>query len=85
MNEEIQKLVEAIRILAERIDLLEQKPSREFNVIALDKEHDRVMKMMDTIELTYSAHQTWRKEDKERWKELKARRDEIRGIIGIKY
>lgn len=53
------------------------------NTIVLDKEHDRVLKEMDTIAGTYAGHQTWSPKDRERFKALKARRDELRKMLGI--
>lgn len=69
-----------------RLDALEKeiKPNGTQNVIVLDKEHDRVLKEIDLIEGSYAGHQTMSQADRDRLKVLRARRNEIRAILGIK-
>lgn len=54
-------------------------------LIVFDKEHDRILERMKLINRSYADHQTWSKKDIQDFKELKARRDELRKLMGIKY
>lgn len=74
--------------LEKRVDALERRlaqgnPLGGASMIVMDKEHDRVMHAMGVIEDTYSAHQNWRVEDKKRYRELKARRNELRKALNV--
>jgi len=47
------------------------------------KELDEVLSKMQSIRSTYSGHQNWSEEDKGKWYKLKARRDELKKLLGI--
>lgn len=53
------------------------------NTVLLQKEYDRILERMRTVKGNYASHQTWDKKDAEEWGKLKARRDELRKILGI--
>jgi hypothetical protein len=47
------------------------------------KELEEVQSKMRTIRCSYSEHQSWSDEDKTKWYKLKARRDELKKLLGI--
>jgi hypothetical protein len=47
------------------------------------KELDEVTAKMRSIRGSYSEHQNWSEEDKARWYKLKARRDELKKLLGM--
>jgi len=47
------------------------------------KELDEVMSKMRSIRASYSEHQSWAEDDKARWYKLKARRDELKKLLGM--
>lgn len=49
----------------------------------LAREYDRVLARMQVLKATYGDHQTWDPKDREEFRKLKARRDELRGLLGI--
>lgn len=52
--------------------------------IILDKEYDRILEEMRAIKRTYADHQTWNTRDVDRWRELVARKQELKKQLGIK-
>lgn len=51
--------------------------------IILGKEYDRVIERQRTLRATYGDHQTWSEPDRAEWGKLKARKTELRTILGI--
>jgi len=47
------------------------------------KELDEVLARMRSIRCSYSENQSWSEEDKAKWYKLKARRDELKKLLGI--
>jgi uncharacterized protein YdaU (DUF1376 family) len=54
------------------------------NVVVLGKELERVIDRMKKIKATYGDHQSWAKADVEEFGRLKARRAELRQVLGVK-
>lgn len=78
---------EAIAKLEERVARLEAIVKQGFRPdrIVLDKEHDRIMRRMDTINGTYAGMQTWSRADTDEFRRLRKRRDEIRELLGVRF
>jgi hypothetical protein len=51
--------------------------------ILRQKELDVVTNQMQSIRGAYSGHQSWSEEDKSRWYKLKARKDELKKLLGM--
>jgi len=51
--------------------------------ILRQKEFETVKSKMQALRNSYSEHQSWSVEDKERWYKLKARKDELKKLLGI--
>lgn len=47
------------------------------------KELDEVTARMRSIRGSYSEHQSWSEDDKARWFKLKARKDELKKLLGM--
>lgn len=47
------------------------------------KELDEVTGRMRSIRGSYSEHQSWSEDDKARWYKLKARKDELKKLLGM--
>lgn len=64
-----------------------QQPRANVNATTLailhQKELDEVLSKMRSIRGSYSEHQSWTQEDKNRWYKLKARRDELKKLLGM--
>ncbi len=54
------------------------------DVVILGREYERILQRMQAIKGTYSSHQGWTEEDVAQWRKLVSRRDELRGILGIR-
>lgn len=81
----MEQLRKEVAALARRVEILERRrDGGGASLIVYDKELDRVLSEMRCIAETYSAHQNWRAEDRLRFRELKARRTELRRILNIK-
>jgi hypothetical protein len=65
----------------------QQKPQSDVSPTTLailhQKELDEVTKKMQSLRATYSGHQDWSEDDKTRWFKLKARRDELKKLLGM--
>jgi hypothetical protein len=61
-----------------------QPASYGANVVVLGKELERVIDRMKTIKATYGDHQSWAKADVAEFGRLKARRAELRQVLGVK-
>lgn len=81
----ITKISEAVIELSKRVADIETRLASSVSLVALDKEHDRVIERMKSISATYSQHQSWSESDRTKYQELKTRRDELKRILGIKY
>lgn len=53
------------------------------NTVILGQEYQRVLIRMRTILGNYGDHQTWTESDKEEYRKLRARRNELKTILGI--
>lgn len=62
----------------------EQQSATGIRAVLLGKELDRVLDKMRSIRSTYGDHQTWREVDVKEFKQLRARRDELKKELGIK-
>ena len=85
---ELTELAKSVMDMSRRLNAIEMRMKAGnpiSNVIVMDKEHDRIMEEMKTIRSTYSDHQTWREEDRNRFHELRERREELRKLLGIKH
>ena len=85
---ELTELAKSVMDMSRRLNAIEMRMKAGnpiSNVIVMDKEHDRIMEEMKTIRSTYSDHQTWREEDRNRFNELRERREELRKLLGIKH
>ena len=51
--------------------------------ILRQKELEEVVKQMWAIRGSYSEHQSWSEEDKAKWYKLKARKDELKKLLGM--
>ena len=51
--------------------------------ILRQKELDEVTAKMRAIRGSYSEHQSWSEDDKQKWFKLKARRDELKKLLGM--
>jgi hypothetical protein len=51
--------------------------------ILYQKELEEVQSKMRAIRCSYSEHQSWSEDDKAKWYKLKARRDELKKLLGI--
>ena len=51
--------------------------------ILYQKELDEVTAKMRAIRGSYSEHQSWSEDDKKKWFKLKARRDELKKLLGM--
>lgn len=75
---------ESTRIVTHRVTECVTERLSQTERVTLDKEHDRVMVAMRTIENSYDANMTWRASDREKYRALKARRQELRKLLGVK-
>lgn len=46
-------------------------------------EHQRILEAMKSISHSYAEHQSWADDDKQEFRKLKARRNELRTMLGI--
>lgn len=53
------------------------------DTIVLQKEFDRAVERMKTIRSSYEAHQSWDAKDTAEFNKLKARRDELKKLLGV--
>lgn len=60
-----------------------EKPSASVESIKNQKEYQRVIERMKTILCNYGDAQTWTESDREEYRELRARRNELKTILGI--
>lgn len=81
---EIAEIIETVHALEARVAALEHRSPSGSAMIVHDKEHDRVIEEMKTIQRTYAAHQSWNAADRARFSVLRARRNELRKLLGIK-
>lgn len=51
--------------------------------ILRQKELDEIMGKMRSIRASYSEHQSWTEDDKMKWYKLKARKDELKKLLGM--
>lgn len=58
------------------------KPTNGANTIVLQKEFDRVLDRMKALKNSYSEHQAWSQKDVDEWNKLKARREELKALLG---
>lgn len=56
---------------------------RPIEKVIMEKEYERVLTRMKTLEGQYSAHQTWDERDKFEYHKLTLRRDELRKKLGV--
>lgn len=80
---------EQLNALAARVKAIEERMAALANtgnvaMMVRDKELDRVIEEMRTIKHTYSEHQNWAQRDVARFKQLKARKAELKAILGVK-
>jgi chromosome segregation ATPase len=83
---DLTKIQHRIFELEQRMDRLEKSGSHpSAKLVVLDKELDRVQHQINTINNTYSAHQSWREEDRKKYKQLAQRRSFLRKELGVVY
>lgn len=90
MQKQIDELKRNLNLVAKRLGDLETfltslpKTRGSVEMMIRDREYERVISEMKQISHTYGDHQSWTPEDRERYRALKQRRDELRKILGIK-
>lgn len=67
----------------EEQNLVSKAVSPTTQAILHQKELDEVIGRMRSIRGSYSEHQSWSEEDKARWYKLKARKDELKKLLGM--
>lgn len=78
-------ILERMDRLEKRLDELEKRAQCGGSMLIVrDKEHDRVVEKMKQLRDSYGQSQPWMPADKKLYAELKARRDELRQLLGIK-
>ena len=53
------------------------------SAILRQKELDEVQKQMNSLRFSYCDHQAWAEEDKEKWRKLRARKVELKKLLGM--
>jgi hypothetical protein len=59
-------------------------PNNGASVVILGREYERVLEAMKTLQSGYDSHRDMLPDDRAKFTALKSRRDELRGILGIK-
>lgn len=52
--------------------------------VILGKEYERILDSMKSLKATYGDHQSWSKDDIQKWNKLKSRKLELKNTLGIK-
>ena len=81
-DRKLDKIIRRLDVIEARLDAL--RPNNT-NTIVLDKELDRVLEQISTLQATYGGMQTWSPEDRTRIKKLYARQKELMALLGVRY
>lgn len=86
MTPEEEKLNQRFTAIESRLARIEERlksGSNSIKLMVFDKEHDRVLDKLRSLNNTYAAHQAWSESDRQERMRLIKRRNELRRVLGI--